>query len=607
MTMPDENFYRQKIYLYCAEYLLRTPSDEELNYGIDILQHKKDKTEALNFIRLSPEIINLTFSEAIQRIAELINSPQVQEILGQDYIDHLEKRTTIIDSGNFVIPNNTQYYDWIKEQFIAFNRPFLFPVNCQLAYELEHGNFTTEKITSIFNNDHAYHIFSLIALLLESPSSFDNADLDIVDIVYNSIQSDAASNNNYRKEYITQYHHDQQCKKFCQQFPQKRQKGILYVCEAGNSGYSYSAKQYILAIIKAGIPIATSIIKSNSAAKLMQSPSFEDKLLFYLSSQPIDVDTIIIHQQYLSFQETLYRLKYPHARIMALTVWEFEHLSPHHTYNFRNYDQLIVPCHWNREIFKKYLSLPVETIHHVLDTPWEIIPLDNKKHTQHDPSSRLMLDQIPLNHYCFLSVCTFFPRKGLYETIKAFLEAFNSNDPCTLYVKVTTPYFWEEYPALLLQYNDPPNIIVNDQHLTNEEMDALYDRCDCYLQLTKSEGVGLGCCQMAQRGKPVIITGYGGQLEYLKKAHYIPYMKEKVGADRRHYRFFWNIHPLKYYKDCWWAIPDQEAAVKLMRKVLDNREKEAQKSHVNAEHIAKHFSYERIGKKFLRLVDKHQS
>ena len=51
-------------------------------------------------------------------------------------------------------------------------------------------------------------------------------------------------------------------------------------------------------------------------------------------------------------------------------------------------------------------------------------------------------------------------------------------------------------------------------------MDDLHRRCDCYVNFSKSEGVGMGAIEAAIRDKPVILTDFGGPSEYIKS----PYM-----------------------------------------------------------------------------------
>jgi len=50
--------------------------------------------------------------------------------------------------------------------------------------------------------------------------------------------------------------------------------------------------------------------------------------------------------------------------------------------------------------------------------------------------------------------------------------------------------------------------------LDEAEMDALWDECDCYLHLHRSEGYGLPVAEALSRGIPVITTRQGGILDF---------------------------------------------------------------------------------------------
>lgn len=66
-----------------------------------------------------------------------------------------------------------------------------------------------------------------------------------------------------------------------------------------------------------------------------------------------------------------------------------------------------------------------------------------------------------------------------------------------------------------------PNVEVINGLISDEEMDAIHNRCDCYVSFSKSEGVGMGAVEAALRDKPVIITNYGGAPEYVKTPYTI--------------------------------------------------------------------------------------
>src|SRR5690606_29329716 len=46
-------------------------------------------------------------------------------------------------------------------------------------------------------------------------------------------------------------------------------------------------------------------------------------------------------------------------------------------------------------------------------------------------------------------------------------------------------------------------------------LQALHELGDAFVSLARTEGWGLGAFDAALRGKPVVMTGYGGQLDFL--------------------------------------------------------------------------------------------
>jgi glycosyltransferase involved in cell wall biosynthesis len=76
-----------------------------------------------------------------------------------------------------------------------------------------------------------------------------------------------------------------------------------------------------------------------------------------------------------------------------------------------------------------------------------------------------------------------------------------------------------------------PNVEVINGLISDEEMDKLHDRCDCYVSFSKSEGVGMGAVEAALRDKPVIITNYGGAPEYVKTPYTIDCELQELERD----------------------------------------------------------------------------
>jgi glycosyltransferase involved in cell wall biosynthesis len=58
------------------------------------------------------------------------------------------------------------------------------------------------------------------------------------------------------------------------------------------------------------------------------------------------------------------------------------------------------------------------------------------------------------------------------------------------------------------------NALVIEDDLSRSDMDGLLARCDIYVSLHRAEGFGLGMAEAAALGKPVIATGYSGNLDF---------------------------------------------------------------------------------------------
>ena len=102
------------------------------------------------------------------------------------------------------------------------------------------------------------------------------------------------------------------------------------------------------------------------------------------------------------------------------------------------------------------------------------------------------------------------PRKKFRDIIQAFARL---NEPNTrLVVKATCNQDVD------IQF---PRIKVINGLISDEEMDKLHNECDCYVNFSHSEGVGMGAVEAAMRDKPVIITSYGGASEYINTPYTI--------------------------------------------------------------------------------------
>ena len=98
--------------------------------------------------------------------------------------------------------------------------------------------------------------------------------------------------------------------------------------------------------------------------------------------------------------------------------------------------------------------------------------------------------------------------------------------------------------------------------------------CDCYVSLHRSEGLGLTMAEAMALGKPVVATGWSGNLEFMsdETAYLVRY--EMTRLERAHG---------PYPAGAEWADPDLDHAAELMRGVFDEREAAAAARRTGAE------------------------
>ena len=92
--------------------------------------------------------------------------------------------------------------------------------------------------------------------------------------------------------------------------------------------------------------------------------------------------------------------------------------------------------------------------------------------------------------------------------------------------------------------------------MSREESYALIDVCDCYVSLHRSEGFGLTMAEAMLMGKPVIATGYSGNLDFMTPDNSLLVSYERVPV-AQNFTF--------YRKGSVWAAPDLSDAARQMR------------------------------------------
>lgn len=105
-----------------------------------------------------------------------------------------------------------------------------------------------------------------------------------------------------------------------------------------------------------------------------------------------------------------------------------------------------------------------------------------------------------------------------------------------------------------------PNVTIVNGLLPDTEIDRFHAEGDCYVSFSHSEGIGMGAVEAALHDKPVIISEYGGAIEYIKTPYTIPCGRTHLKRD-----------DFLFKKGMEWGDPDFNALMGFMKDAYEKQ------------------------------------
>ncbi|WP_312513350.1 glycosyltransferase [Chryseobacterium culicis] len=270
-------------------------------------------------------------------------------------------------------------------------------------------------------------------------------------------------------------------------------------------------------------------------------------------------------------------------------AWELSEFPDSYNDYFSLFDEIWVPSSFCQKIVAAKSPIPVINIPHIIDIKDKDI--DKEKEFSFSKDKFTFLFMFDYNSHL--------ERKNTIAVIDAFEKAFPNDENVQLVIKTSIPtYFPQDKEAILNRIQDRDNIIIIEEMLRREKLLALINQCDCYISLHRSEGFGLTIAEAMALGKPVIATGYSGNLEFMNVNNSYAVKYEMVELTK-------NVGQLQQGSS--WAEPDVNHAAQLMNFVFSNNE-EAQKIGAKAREDMHLFNAKNIGsrmKKRLEYIQNH--
>jgi glycosyltransferase involved in cell wall biosynthesis len=164
-------------------------------------------------------------------------------------------------------------------------------------------------------------------------------------------------------------------------------------------------------------------------------------------------------------------------------------------------------------------------------------------------------------------------RKNAHSIIEAFLKGLKDAPNARLLIRLNNVFPgmpWAPYLAYLENaVASDSRIRIVTEKMSYPEVLSLYASADIYVSLHRSEGLGLGPLEAMALGKPVIATGWSGNMTYMDhtNACLVPYKLIPVEGSVAAY----STERLAGL-DAVWADPDLDEAATWMRRLADNSE-----------------------------------
>lgn len=372
--------------------------------------------------------------------------------------------------------------------------------------------------------------------------------------------------------------------------PSSGMPSLLYASPFDRTGYAVAARRYLRALQLAGaIPAWCGLRNTNwgytPTPDLAGAPTEQLELP---RAAPPDAP-LLTHCVPTSWPQM--RQLVPNRPFIGQTVWEAERIPTRWQRELRPAGQIWVPTQWNADAFR---ASGVEVPMHVVPHPVEDVT----------PQS-VAIDLDP-DVFTFLVVSTWDRRKRPDLAIHAYLRAFTADDPVVLVVK-TDPYVlawatdsavqrrtWWQVMDVVRQYPHAARVLLIDEPYDDHQMAWLVQRAQCYVSLTCAEGWGLGAFDAATLGIPLLITGHGGQMEWLGRDHPGAVPFDIVEVD----------HPDRtmFEAGMTWALPDVDAAATMMREMFDGTSAVPTAAAALASRLRHDYSLERIGRLMKELL-----
>src|SRR5919112_3353424 len=336
-------------------------------------------------------------------------------------------------------------------------------------------------------------------------------------------------------------------------------------------GVGETARQVVTALEKAEVPVATVGL---SASASRQEHEYQTDTV----SPTFPVNLICVNADMLpTFAERAGPGFFFDRYSIGLWWWEIDKFPERFHQAFDHLEEVWVGSHFVADAISAASPIPVVKV---------TMPVSMPRIEEFDRADLGLPEG-----FVFLFVFDYhsvFERKNPLALVEAFAQAFPEGSGASLVLKcINSEHHQGEHERLTEAAKGHRDIHVIDRYVTAAEKNAMFAGCDCYVSLHRSEGFGNTLAEAMYLGKPVIATGYSGNMEFMtpQNSYPVDYTLKPIGDDAGPYPATGE-----------WAEPDVGNAARLMRHVFENQGEASERGLRAAEDLRQNHSAEAAGR-----------